>query len=352
MTHWQRMLNKIFDWLKENKFVGGATFFLGIFFLFNVAMIVLGTNKGFAPNGNFPVRITDGMSTWEISDMLHEKRLVKNPCAFRVEARLKGLQKHLQAGLYLVNGGMSNASIIETFFKGNVQIAHLTVPEGFTVKETAEVLEKSGYGSAKKFCDLAKNYTPYDYMKTKQSATIYKAEGFLFPAVYDFPASYNEQDILKLMVQTFHQQMEMTGILDEVKKRNLHLRNVVNLAAMVEKEAVFEDEMSLIAGVFQKRLDIGMPIQSDTTIQYILGEQREIITWKDTEIEHPFNTYKRFGLPPGPIASPGLNAIKAVLHPQKTDYLYFVAEKDGHHRFTTNYNAHLRAIKEIERSGK
>ena len=115
------------------------------------------------------------------------------------------------------------------------------------------------------------------------------------------------------------------AVLDEVEKRDLHLRNVINLAAMVEKEAVFEDEMPLIAGVFQKRLDIDMPIQSDTTIQYILGEQREIITWKDTEISHPFNTYQRYGLPPGPIASPGLAAIKAALNPLKTDYLYFFA---------------------------
>lgn len=348
MTHCQMEMNDFFNVIKNNKGYTGALAILAVFFFLNLFSAILGYNKNFAPTGNFAVKITSGMSTWAISEMLHEIKLVKNPGAFRFEARLKGLEKHLQAGVYLVDGGMSNSSIIDTFFKGNIQIARLVIPEGFTVRETAERIEQSGYGSANKFCELAKDYAPYKYMQTLQTATIYKAEGFLFPAVYDFPASYTEKDILVMLVKNFHEQMQKAGILDEVEKRDLYLRNIINLAAMVEKEAVFEDEMPLIAGVFQKRLDIDMPIQSDTTIQYILGEQREIITWKDTEISHPFNTYQRYGLPPGPIASPGLAAIKAALNPLKTDYLYFVAEKDGHHRFTTNYSDHLQAIRNIE----
>ena len=119
------------------------------------------------------------------------------------------------------------------------------------------------------------------------------------------------------------------------------------MAAMVELEAVFAEEQPRIAGVFLKRVAIGMPIQSDTTIQYILGAQKEIITFADTEIKNPYNTYQNAGLPPGPIGSPSLGAIKAVLEPEQTDYLYFVAEKDGHHRFTKTYGEHLQAIKDI-----
>ena len=117
---------------------------------------------------------------------------------------------------------------------------------------------------------------------------------------------------------------------------------------MVELEAVYKEEQPRIAGVFLKRLKIYMPIQSDTTIQYILGgEQKAAITFADTEIKNPYNTYINAGLPPGAIGSPGMNAIKAVLNPEVTDYLYFVAEKDGHHRFTRTYEEHLQAIKEI-----
>ena len=113
-------------------------------------------------------------------------------------------------------------------------------------------------------------------------------------------------------------------------------------------EAVFKEEQPRIAGVFLRRLQIYMPIQSDTTIQYILGgEQKAEITIADTRIENPYNTYVNSGLPPGPVGSPGMDAIKAVLNPENTDYLYFVAEKDGHHRFTRTYEEHLQAIEDI-----
>ena len=125
------------------------------------------------------------------------------------------------------------------------------------------------------------------------------------------------------------------------------LRSIVNLAAMVEEEATFKEEMPLIAGVFLKRLQMGMPIQSDTTIQYILGSQKKEITFEDLKIESPYNTYLHKGLPPGPIANPSLEAIEAVLHPVKTDYLYFVADKQGHHHFTRTYEEHLEMIKKI-----
>jgi UPF0755 protein len=120
---------------------------------------------------------------------------------------------------------------------------------------------------------------------------------------------------------------------------------------MVEMEAVYKEEQPRIAGVFLKRLSISMPIQSDTTIQYILGTQKEEVTIADTKIQNPYNTYQNPGLPPGPIACPSMSAIKAVLHPEKTDYLYFVAEKDGHHYFTRTYAEHLRAIDKINATG-
>ena len=128
----------------------------------------------------------------------------------------------------------------------------------------------------------------------------------------------------------------------------MSIHDIVTIASMVELEAVFKEEQPRIAGVFLRRLKIYMPIQSDTTIQYILGgEQKAEITIADTRIENPYNTYVNPGLPPGPVGSPGMDAIKAVLNPENTDYLYFVAEKDGHHRFTRTYEEHLQAIEDI-----
>ena len=310
-------------------------------------MHIMGDNKEFAKEGAQIVHVKVGMSTADIADMLHEKQLVKNPKAFKFEARFKGLANKLQAGMYKIEGGMSNGAIVNEFANGRIELIDFIVPEGFNVVKTGRKLESLGLGSAEKFIELAKNYAPYDYMKTDNPHVIFKSEGFLYPATYKVPYGASEEEYLHIFVRHFNEVMKKNGVIDAVKKRDLNMRDVVNMAAMVEMEAVYAEEQPRIAGVFLKRVEIGMPIQSDTTIQYILGAQKETITFKDTEIDNPYNTYQNYGLPPGPIGSPSLSAIQAVLEPEQTDYLYFVAQNDGHHRFSRTYAEHLRAIDEI-----
>ena len=310
-------------------------------------MHIMGDNKEFAKEGAQIVHVKVGMTTADIADMLHEKQLVKNPKAFKFEARFKGLANKLQAGMYKIEGGMSNGAIVNEFANGRIELIDFIVPEGFNVVKTGRKLESLGLGSAEKFIELAKNYAPYDYMKTDNPHVIFKSEGFLYPATYKVPYGASEEEYLHIFVRHFNEVMKKNGVLDTVKKRDLNMRDVVNMAAMVEMEAVYAEEQPRIAGVFLKRVEIGMPIQSDTTIQYILGAQKETITFKDTEIDNPYNTYQNYGLPPGPIGSPSLSAIQAVLEPEQTDYLYFVAQNDGHHRFSRTYAEHLRAIDEI-----
>ena len=310
-------------------------------------MHIMGDNKEFAKEGAQIVHVKVGMTTADIADMLHEKQLVKNPKAFKFEARFKGLANKLQAGMYKIEGGMSNGAIVNEFANGRIELIDFIVPEGFNVVKTGRKLESLGLGSAEKFIELAKNYAPYDYMKTDNPHVIFKTEGFLYPATYKVPYGASEEEYLRILVRHFNEVMEKNGVLEAVKKRDLNMRDVVNMAAMVEMEAVYAEEQPRIAGVFLKRVEIGMSIQSDTTIQYILGAQKETITFKDTEIDNPYNTYQNYGLPPGPIGSPSLSAIQAVLEPEQTDYLYFVAQNDGHHRFSRTYAEHLRAIDEI-----
>jgi len=323
-----------------------AIFVLGVGALLGW-MYIMGDNKEFAKEGAQIVHVKVGMSTTDIAQMLHEKQLVKNPDAFKFEARFKGLATKLQAGMYKIEGGMSNGAIVNEFANGRIELIDFIVPEGFNVVKTGRKLESLGLGKADKFIELAKNYAPYNYMRTDNPHVIFKSEGFLYPATYKVPYGASEEEYLHIFVRHFNEVMEKNGVLKAVKERNLNLRDVVNMAAMVEMEAVYADEQPRIAGVFHKRIEIGMPIQSDTTIQYILGAQKETITFKDTEIQNPYNTYQNYGLPPGPIGSPSLSAIKAVLEPEQTDYLYFVAENNGHHRFSRTYAEHLRAIDEI-----
>lgn len=308
-----------------------------------------GNNKDFAIKGSCIIEVKPGMTTADIANMLHEKKLVKNPTEFRLEARLKGLAEKLQAGIYQIDGGLSNAEIVDVMAKGRILVMHFTVPEGFTIERTARKIEAEGLGKADKFIAFAKDYAPYDYMQTDNPDVKYKAEGFIYPATYDLPTGISEEKLLQILVEQFDKTISSSGVKKNIEERNLKIRDVVNMASMVEMEAVFPDEQSRIAGVFLKRVEIGMPIQSDTTIQYLLGEQKEIVTYEDLKIKSPYNTYINAGLPPGPIACPSLSAIKAVLNPENTDYLYFVAEKDGHHRFTKTYGEHLKAIDDIEK---
>lgn len=314
---------------------------------FMLMLGIRGNNKDFAASGQHIIMIKEGMTTADIATLLHEKKLVKDPEAFRMEARFKNLADKLQAGPYQIEGGLSNSQIVDVMVKGHIKQIRFTVPEGFTVVKTAKKLEAEGLGKADKFIAAAKDYAPYAYMQTDNPNVLFKAEGFIFPATYDFPVGISEEEMLKIMVEQFDKKMQESGVAKTVQEKNLNMRDVVNMAAMVEMEAVFPEEQPRIAGVFLKRVAIGMPIQSDTTIQYILGAQKEIITFADTEIQNPYNTYQNMGLPPGPIASPGLKAIQAVLAPEDNEYLYFVAEKDGHHRFTKTYEEHLQAIKDI-----
>lgn len=324
-----------------------AAVFVSVILGTSYIMTVQGNNSEFAKKGSHLIIIKDGMSTVDIAQYLHNEQLVKNPDAFRQEVRFKGLGSKLKAGAYQIDGGMSNREIMELIAKGQVQYLKFVVPEGYTVVQIGKKLEFEGLGKAEKFLAIAKDYAPYEYMQTDNTNVVFKSEGFLFPATYDFPVGITEEQVLQRLVKQFDIEVKESGIYKKVEERKLVLRDVVNMAAMVEKESIYVDEQPRIAGVFLKRLEIGMPIQSDTTIQYILGAQKEIITYADTEIQNPYNTYQNPGLPPGPIASPGLSAMKAVLEPEKTDYLYFVAEKNGYHRFSKTYDEHLRAIREI-----
>ena len=343
----EEKITKIKNWLLHNWYIALAVLIVVPLLGFLAVLHTRGDNKNFAVSGPHLIIVQEGMTTADIAQLLHEKKLVKDPTAFRWEARYKGLATKLQAGPYQIEGGLSNGAIVDVMVKGRIKQLRFTVPEGFTVVKTAKKLEAEGLGKADKFIAAAKNYAPFDYMQTDNPDVLFKAEGFIYPATYELPVGLSEDKILAILVGQFDEYMREEKIPEKCAQQGLQLRQVVNLAAMVELEAVFAEEQPRIAGVFLKRLAIGMPIQSDTTIQYLLGSQKESITFDDTKIQSPYNTYQNPGLPPGPIGSPGMSAIKAVLEPEKTEYLYFVAEKDGHHRFSKTYNEHLRAIDDI-----
>lgn len=307
---------------------------------------------GFNSNANLATgalvhfTIKDGMTTRDIAALLHEEKAVRSPELFLLTAKLTHKESMLKAGNYEITAGMSDAEIIDIIASGKTRYNKFTVPEASSIPQIAAKLEKGKLGSAEAFQQAAIDYAPYPYMETPNPHVIYKAEGFAYPATYDLPEGATEKEILATMVKEFNRCLD-EELKNQIKASGMSIRDVVNLAAMVEKEAVHEDEMPLIAGVFLNRLHKNMPIQSDTTIQYLLGHQKGDLRYDDLKVDSPYNTYLYPGLPPGPIASPSEQAIKAVLNPQKSDYLYFVADKDGYHRFTKTYEEHKAMIRAI-----
>lgn len=308
----------------------------------------LNDNRDFAIAGNVLVKIPRGAHTEEIGRILHQAGLVKDGGAFKLTVKLHGYEGRLQAGIYQLPGGLNNRQLAQRLTTGQIALAKFALPEGYDLRKAAAKLEAEGLGRGEAFLQAAKDYAPYPYMQGGEEV-LYKAEGFIFPATYEFPVGASEESILRRMVEQFDIELQAAELPRLCQEQGLRVRDMVNIAAMVELEATLAEEQPLIAGIFRKRLALGMPIQSDTTVQYALGgRQREIITFADTQVDSPYNTYTHLGLPPGPIAAPGLSAMLAVVRAQDTDYLYFVAEPNWRHRFSRTYQEHLQAIRDID----
>lgn len=221
----------------------------------------------------------------------------------------------------------------------------VTVPEGSTVHQIAQLLAQAGIEGAADFEAEAATYGPLKYQYGPVAVPI-KAEGFLFADTYSIPKEYTARQILDLMYR-HTDEMLTPDIRKRAEAKHMTLHDLFTIASMVEREARFPEDQVPIASVMLKRLSIGMPLQIDATIQYALGEQKAELTIADTRIDSPYNTYTHPGLPPGPIGSPGLPAIEAVLAAEPGDYLYYVAQADGHHVFTRSYEEHQQETENI-----
>ena len=294
------------------------------------------------PGAPVLVNIKSGMSAADIGSVLYRQGLIKNIAVFRALIHVQRLENSLQAGEYSFTSAMSVQRIITMIVKGEVTYLQFTVPEGFTIDQIAKLMEEKQLVTATNFKKAAKDYLPFDYIQPANNVN-YKPEGFLFPDTYRIPRGSKEVDLLRVMTDQFNR-IFTSDMQNRAKEQGLSVREAIILASLVEKEALVAAERPIIARVFMNRLKQGMPLQSCATIQYILGYPKAELTIKDTELPSPYNTYQNIGLPPGPIANPGLASIKAILFPAETDYLYFVADKSGKHHFSKTYEEHLAAI--------
>ena len=290
------------------------------------------------------VHIRPGMSFAQILELLEKNRLIQNPRLFHLQARLRGGATSIQAGVYALKASMSPREIYRHLSEGRVARRTFTIPEGYNVREIARTIQRAKLADEEEILRLSRD--PSFLRELKISAA--SIEGYLFPDTYQFPVGASSKKILGFMVRTMRRKFS-PALREQAKTMGFTMHQALTLASIIEKETSLRSERPLIAAVFINRLKRRMRLQSDPTVIYGLPRFDGNITKKDLRYDSPYNTYLHRGLPPGPIASPGLESIKSALNPAKVKYLYFVATKEGGHRFSRTYREHRRAVNRYQR---
>ncbi|OLC38328.1 MAG: hypothetical protein AUH81_04315 [Candidatus Rokubacteria bacterium 13_1_40CM_4_69_5] len=264
---------------------------------------------------------------------------IRSPEGFLVLTLARGSLRSLKAGEYEVPRDASTLDVLALLENGKVRQHPVLHPEGASLAELGRTLESAQLART---ADLMKAATDPGFLRS-QGIEGPSAEGYLFPDTYNFVRGMTPEQMLGRMIQRL--QTKLTPELRErARQRNLSMHELLTLASIIEREAVVPGERRFISAVFWNRLKLGMPLQADPTVQYAVGKERRALTRADLTTDHPYNTYLRAGLPPGPIASPGLGAIEAALDPAPVKYLYFVKKDDQHHHFSVTVEEHNSAV--------
>lgn len=308
--------------------------------------VATGAVRGYFAVGEAGARVTveiaSGDSLNTIATRLEEAGVVEHAGAFILRAQSDGYSQQLKPGTYLLLENQPYEDLSQTLIRGPAPVAiKVTIPEGTTLAQTAERVARGVEGvTAKQYVRAARDEPPTVKLDGyKAGKTL---EGLLFPATYEVDPAITADSFVEKQVSAFTANMDRVE-LTRARKANLTAYEVVTIASMVEREAQVADERALVAAVIWNRLRVGMRLQIDATIQYALGETKPVLSYDDLKIDSPYNTYTHDGLPPTPIANPGLASLQAAANPAKVDYLYYVARADGtgKHYFSKSYEEFL-----------
>ncbi|NNF98139.1 MAG: endolytic transglycosylase MltG [Desulfobacteraceae bacterium] len=287
--------------------------------------------------------IRSGLGFNQVTDILYERGLITHKWRFRLVARVKKADKKLKAGEYLMSTDMTPIQILDKLVSGKVLLHRLTIPEGYNLNQIAETAETAGFNKSADFL-FAATRSKYARELNIPADTF---EGYLFPDTYFFPSGVTPDEIIATMVHRFWTQFP-----DEFRTRadelGLSIHQVVTLASIIEKETGAASERPLISSVFHNRLKKKMRLESDPTVIYGIEDFDGNIKRSHLRAKTPYNTYQIRGLPPGPIASPGRDAVKAALFPADTSFLFFVSKKDSTHYFSKTIAEHNKAVKKYQ----
>lgn len=305
-----------------------------------VALVVTACNGPTGPA--MRVIVPKGASFATATDSLERRGLVSHPFLFRVYARVKGNDRNIKPGTYLLKRGTPWPAILSALNGGHGLVNTITVPEGYSLQQITPLLART----LRVRVDSVQAAVRDTALLRRLDLPTPTLEGYLFPDTYAFPEGTTARQAVSEMVQRFEREWrpEWSSRLTVLA---LNRHDIVTLASIIEKEAKRSEERPVISAVYHNRLRRQMLLQADPTIQYALGRHTPRILYKDLEVESPYNTYKYAGLPPGPIASPGGPSLVAALYPANVAYLYFVAHPDGHHEFRTTLSEHDSARRSV-----
>ncbi|HUQ87221.1 MAG TPA: endolytic transglycosylase MltG [Vicinamibacterales bacterium] len=289
------------------------------------------------------VDIPAGSGPGRIADKLVEAHVVRDPMTFRAALFISGRARALKAGEYRFNAPMHALDVIDKIARGDVYKRLLTFREGLTIADMAQVFEEKGFGKAAEFQKAAANAKLINDLDPAAP----DLEGYLFPETYSLPRDTPATVVVEQMVAGFKKAFT-PEMRTAAEAEGFSVRQLVTLASLVEKETAAGDERPMVAAVYRNRVKIRMPMQADPTVIYALqkaGQYHGNLTREHLrETDSPYNTYRYPGLPPGPIAAPGLASLQAAAKPADVDYLYFVSKNDGTHVFASNLEEHNRNV--------
>lgn len=282
--------------------------------------------------------VQPGSSFGQIARDLEKAGLLKDQRIFSYYVRLCGDSGKFKAGEYLLNPAMDALTIKENLIKGKVATLTFTIPEGYHLRQIAQVFVKKGIATEEEFWDVIENGEFAQSFVQDLPQTERRLEGYLFPDTYTIAKGTPVKAVIEMMLKRFEE------VYNRLPQNNtgLSMHEAVTLASIIEGESVLDEERTIIASVFFNRLKIGQRLEADATLQYVFDERKGRVLYEDLEIDSPYNTYRNKGLPPGPIGSPGEASLRAVFEPEDTKYYYFVARKDnsGEHVFSKTLAEH------------
>ncbi|ABF39562.1 aminodeoxychorismate lyase [Candidatus Koribacter versatilis Ellin345] len=289
-----------------------------------------------APSEPKFVLLRPGWTTRHIARELKDNGIIRSDKAFLFMHILRG-ERSLKAGEYKFDSPANALNVRDRLTRGDIYVRQVTVPEGYNMFDIAQAVEQAGLGTAAEFLNAARQDL---FLLKDVDPTAKSLEGYLFPDTYSFTRTMSSHDMATAMVHRFKQEAKALNLDSDVHR-------VVTMASIVEKETAVPDERPQVASVYYNRLDKNMTLAADPSVIYaalLNNRYRGTIYQSDLQYDSPYNTYKYAGLPPGPIANPGRAALAAAMHPAQTQYLYFVADAQGHHRFAATLDEHNRNV--------